>query len=107
MMYRLIISDRALIAQSKDKKELFNISNSFPICMAGKMEIEEVEEVNCMMCGESGGKDYHNPDWLHNRGKMLISHIVRCDKCYDYVAQEIWREKCDCFEEGGEKIDKE
>lgn len=104
-MYRLI-SGGALIAQSRDWRDLNDIRNSFPGAMAAKMEIEEVKEVSCMQCGEEGGKDYHNPDWLHNRGKMLISHIVRCDKCYDYVAHEIWRERCDCFE-GGEKIDKE
>ncbi len=104
-MYRLI-SGGALIAQSRKEEDILDIRNAFPISISSQMEIEEVEEVNCMQCGAEGGKDYHNPDWLHNRGKMLISHIVRCDKCYDYVAQEIWREKCNCFERGC-KIDKE
>lgn len=99
MMYRLIFGG-ALIAQAREWKEVRDIQNTFPPYMATQMEIEEVEKVNCMQCGAEGGKDYHNPDWLSNRGKMLISHIVRCDKCYDHVAQEIWREICDCFEGG-------
>lgn len=66
-------------------------------CLMRKLTTES--EMNCMRCGGEGGKEYHSRRKINNK-EHLTSHIVRCDRCYDFIAHEIWPDECDCWKQG-------
>ena len=56
-------------------------------------------ETHCMKCGAEGAKEYHSQEKINNK-EHFASHIVRCERCYDFITHELWPDECDCFEGG-------
>lgn len=94
---------------SHDVRKRYAVMDYCPLCYETKphhsddclmRKLSPVPEIlPCMRCGGEGGKEYHSRKKINNR-EHLTSHIVRCDKCYDFISAEIWPEACDCWKEG-------